>query len=135
MPSTPIPLDTLHARRLLARNASFTVACALPMIVAGGAVARAAFGSADGSTLVTAIGVALFGYAAALFFARTQPAARLRRWLLAFSAADAAWVLGTALLLLAMPAAFTPMGQAAAVLIAVIVAWFGVCQLRAGLGR
>ena len=135
MPSTAISFDTRQARRLLARNAVFTGACALPMVLAGGAVARALLGTDDRSVIVTAVGVALLGYAAVLSFARAQPAAKMRRWLLAFSAADALWVLGTVLLLTTMPAAFTPTGRAAAALIAAIVGWFGLNQVRLGMGR
>ena len=134
MPSAPIPLDT-QARRLLAHNATFTGACALPMVVAGSGIARAVFGSADWSASVSVIGFALFGYAAALLFARTQTPVKLRHWLLAFALADATWVLGTALLLFAMPAVFTPTGQVAAGLIAVVVGWFGIRQLRTVYGR
>ena len=129
------PLESRQARRLLAHNAIFTGMCALPMLIFGGAIGRAVLVSTDGAVIVSVIGFALVGYAAALLFARTQAPDKLRRWLLAFSAADAVWVLGTALLLLAMPAAFTPVGQAVAAVIAMVVGWFGIRQLLVGLGR
>ena len=135
MHSNHIPPESRQARRLLAHNAIFTGACALPMVIASGVIARAVLFSKDGAVIVSVIGFVLLGYAAALLFARTQAPDKLRRWLLTFSAADAVWVLSTALLLLAMPAAFTPVGQAVAVVIAVVVGWFGIRQLLAGLGR
>lgn len=135
MHSRPTPPVSQLARHLLAHNAIFTGACALPMVFAASAISQAVLVNKDGALFVGMIGFALLGYAAALVFARTQAPDRLRRWLLAFSAADAVWVLGTALLLSAMPAAFTPIGQAVAALIAVVVGWFGIRQLLLALGR
>lgn len=135
MHSNPVPPESRQARRLLALNAIFTAACAVPMVIASGAIARAVLYSKDGTVIVSVIGLALLGYAAALLFARNRAPDNLRRWLITFSAADAVWVLSTALLLLAMPASFTPVGQVVAVAIAVVVGWFGIRQLLVGLGR
>jgi hypothetical protein len=135
MLSTLTSLDTRRARRMLASNAAFSGACALPMILASGDIAQALLGNDEWSTIVTSVGVALLGYVAVLLFARSQPTAKMRRWLLGFSAADALWVVGTVVLLVMLPAAFTPAGLVTAALIAVFVGWFGLNQLRLGLAR
>ena len=115
-------------QRILHLNALSTAACALAMLGAR-SVLPPHLGLAS-PLLVDALAVGLLAYAWALFAAGRQPVVG-RRVLLAFSAADAAWVLGSATVLLLGWGELSVAGRALVAAVAVVVEGFAAAQYLA----
>lgn len=118
-----------HARLLrgaLLGNAAFSGTCAVPLVVAPAAVASW-LGLAQ-TPLLVGLGLGLLAFAGVLVVLATRPRPA-RSWVLAVIAADAAWVAGTAILLLSPAAgAFSDRGMWTVLLVAVNVAAWGLLQ-------
>jgi hypothetical protein len=118
----------MTAHRLLQLNALSTAACALVMVATRGLL-HTQFGLSS-PWLLDMLAGGLFVYAAAMALAAwKRPVARPA--LLAFTVADAAWVLGSAVILFAFWNDFAPLARVAVVLVAVVVEIFATLQFRA----
>ena len=118
----------MTAHRILQMNATATAVCALGLL-AGRTVLFPLFGLTSPALLdVTA--VALIAYAGALaIVAARRPVGRGA--LLLFTAADGAWVVGSALVLLLFWADLAPIARVLIVAVAVAVDAFAMLQFRA----
>jgi hypothetical protein len=114
--------------RILQLNALSTAACALGMLVTRGAL-FSLFGL-TGPLLMDLIAVGLLVYAGALAAASRQE--RISRpTLMFFTIADAAWVAGSAVVLLLFWAELAPIARLLVIAVAVIVDVFATLQFRA----
>jgi hypothetical protein len=118
----------MSANRLLNVNAGTTTACAVAMLAARGVLAPL-FGL-DSPLLLDVIALGLLPYAGALAAAaRRQPVSR--QALIAFSAADAAWVVGSAVVLLLFWSQLAPIARLLVIAAALVVELFATLQFRA----
>ncbi len=121
----------MTAHRILRINAAFTAASAVAMLALRGSM-YPLFGLETPVLLdITALG--LLGYAAALVFTTRAPAVD-KRALMAFAIADAAWVVGSALVLLFFWGQLTPLGRVLIIVAALAVEVFATAQFRAAGG-
>ena len=123
----------MASRRILQLNALSTAACALGML-ATREVLHPLFGL-DTASLLDIIAVGFLAYAGAVALAaRRGPS---REALLAFAAADAAWVLGSVVVLLLFWPQFAAVARVLVIAVAVVVEVFAALQFRAagGFGR
>jgi hypothetical protein len=118
----------MTSHRILQLNAVSTAACGVGMLAARG-ILPALFGL-DAPTLLDALAVGLLGYAGALAVAaQRQPITR--QTLLAFTVADAMWVLASAIVVLLFWAVLTPLARVLVIAVALVVAAFAALQFRA----
>jgi len=118
----------MTSNRILQINATATAATGLAMLAARGFLPPL-FGL--GSPLLLDL-VALFflAYAAVLFLVAARPRVE-RPALLAFAAADGAWVVGSAVMLLMFWPQLTPIARVLIVAVAIVVDVFAMLQFRA----
>lgn len=117
--------STLLPRALIS-NAAFSGLCGLTLLLAAGPVAGWLGPSADG--FLRGLGAGLLGFAGGLvFLARSEaPPPAL---VLTATAADFAWVAGSAVLLVAYPDVLSRAGVWTVVVVALVVAVLGLAQL------
>jgi hypothetical protein len=114
--------------RILQFNALFTAAGAIGMLALRGTL-YSFFGLAT-PLLMDVIAIGLLGYAAALAAAAArQPVGRPT--LMAFTAADAAWVVGSVVVLLLFWSQLAPLGRTLIIVVGLIVEGFATLQFRA----
>ena len=117
---------TTGLRRLLQANAGFSMASGLTALIGGSAVADMA--EVDQVWLVQGLGAGLALFAAAVAVVASGGLDRLRFWTPLISAADIAWVIGTAVVVALGLISAT--GSLVAIGLGAIVAVFGIGQLR-----
>jgi hypothetical protein len=120
--------DPMTANRILQLNAVSTLACALGLL-ATRAWLPAHFGLGS-SGLLDALAVGLVVYAAALFAAAARPHVD-RATLLAFTAGDVLWVVGSAAVLLLAWGSLSPLARVLVIAVALAVEVFATLQWRA----
>ena len=123
----------MTATRILGTNAVATMLTAVTMLV-GRRVLYPQYGLAD-PLMIDAIAVAFLVYAGAMALSASGQGVS-RRALLVYAAADAAWVVASALMLALWWPQFTGAGRALIVVVALVVEVFATLQFRAaGAGR
>ena len=116
------------ARRTLLANASFTAASAV--IVFAAREGLYPLFALESSGLLTIVAVGLAGYAAILAFVARRETPD-RRVVMTAAALDAAWVVGSAIVLVAAWAQLAPAGRVLLLVTAVVVEIFATLQFRA----
>jgi hypothetical protein len=118
----------MSARRILQLNALSTAVCAFGMLATRESL-YGLFGLAT-PALLDELAFALLAYAGALIVAAgRQPVGHLT--LIAFTIADAAWVVGSGVVLLAFWPQLTPLARVLIAVGAVVVEVFATLQFRA----
>lgn len=118
----------MTASHILQLNAAFTTAGAIGMLAARGTL-PGLFGL-DGPVLPDIVAIGLLAYAAILLLvARRSPVSR--EALLAFTAADAAWVVGSGLVLVLFWGQISPIARVLVLAVAMVVEVFAAFQFRA----
>ncbi len=115
-------------QRILHLDAVATAGSALAMLVMSGTLAPL-FGLGS-PVLIEAIAVGLLGYAGAVAFIARRPHVS-RQSLLAFALANAAWVVGSAVLLLVWWSQLAPLARVLVIGVALVVEAFAYFQFRA----
>jgi hypothetical protein len=115
-------------QRILMFNAVSTAASALAMLAARGLLAPL-FGL-DSPALLDVIAAALLGYAALLYAAARRERVS-RATLMAFTAADGLWVVGSAAILLLFWSQLAPVARVLVVAAALVVEVLATLQFRA----
>ena len=115
-------------QRILMFNAVSTAACAVAML-AGRGLLPPLFGL-ESPALLDAIAVALLGYAG-LLYAAARRARVSRATLMAFTAADGLWVVGSAAILLLFWSQLAPVARVLVIAAALVVEVLATLQLRA----
>jgi hypothetical protein len=115
-------------QRILAINAASTAACAAAMLGTRGML-YPLFGL-DAPLPLDVVAVGFLGYAAALAVAARQ-AHVSRRTLVAFTVADAAWVAGSALVLVVFWTELAALARVMVIAVALVVEVFASLQFRA----
>jgi hypothetical protein len=118
----------MTSNRILQINATATAATGLAMLAARG-VLPPLFGLGS-PLLLDLIAIFFLAYAAGLFYFAARPRVE-RGALLTFAAADGAWVLGSAVVLLMFWPQLTPIARALIVAVAIVVDVFAMLQFRA----
>jgi len=118
----------MTSNRILQINATATAATGLAML-AGRSILPPLFGLTS-PLLLDLIAIFFLVYAAGLFYFAARPQVE-RSALLAFAAADGAWVVGSALVLLMFWPQLTPIARILIVGVAIIVDVFAMLQFRA----
>ena len=118
----------MTAHRILHLNAISTAACAAAML-AGRGFLHALFGLGSPILLDFIAVVFLLSAAALVAAARRRPVER--RALIAFAIADAAWVVGSAIVLVLFWPQLTPVGRLLILAVALAVEAFAFLQFRA----
>jgi hypothetical protein len=118
----------MTSNRILQINATATAATGLAMLAARGFLPPL-FGLGS-PILLDLIAIFFLAYAAALFFVAARSQVE-RPALLAFAAGDAAWVVGSAVVLLMFWPQLTPIGRVLIIGVAVVVDAFAMLQYRA----
>jgi hypothetical protein len=113
---------------ILQINATATAATGLAMLAARGFLPPL-FGLGS-PLLLDAVAIFFLVYAGALFFVAARPQVE-RPALLAFAAGDAAWVVGSAIVLLMFWPQLTPIGRVLIIGVAIVVDAFAMLQFRA----
>ena len=114
--------------RILGLNATATAACAIGMLLTRGSL-YTLFGL-ETSLLLDVLAIGLLGYAAALAAAaRCQRISR--EVLVVFTLADATWVIGSTVVLLACWDQFAPLARFLVFAVALVVETFAMLQFRA----
>lgn len=126
--TTMTALTTLTSNRILQINATATAATGLAML-AGRAFLPPLFGLAS-PLLLDLIAIFFLVYAAGLLYFAARPHVD-RSALLAFAAADGAWVVGSVVVLLMFWPQLTPIGRLLIVGVAIVVDVFAMLQFRA----
>jgi hypothetical protein len=117
----------MNARRILRLNATATAACAAGML-AGRSVLPPLFGL-DSSLLLDGLAVGLLAYAGALAFAaQREPVSKTT--MMAFTVADAAWVVGSAVVLVAFWGELAALARVLVIAVAIVVEAFALLQFR-----
>lgn len=117
----------MNPHRLLRANALSTAACAVVMLAARDTLSRM-FGL-ESPFLLDVLAIGLLAYAAAL--ALTARVTIISRGaLLAFAAADAAWVAGSAVVLVAFWSQFTWPARLLVIAVGLVVEMFATLQFR-----
>ncbi len=114
--------------RILQMNALSTGASAVGLLAARGSL-YGLFGLSS-PALLDALAAGLIGYAGAMLLAARRPQMS-RTVLLAFTAADVAWVLASAAVLMIFWGQLTPLARLLVVAVAVVVEIFATLQFRA----
>jgi hypothetical protein len=121
-----LPPDHRLLRRALLGNAAFSGACAVPLLFTPDAVAS--WLGLPESLLLPGLGLGLLAFAGALVVLAIRPRPT-RSWVLAVIAADAAWVVGTVILLLSPWAgSLSGPGIWTVILVAAVVSAWGLLQ-------
>lgn len=121
------PPDSRLLRRALKGNAAFSGACAVLLLAAPDAVGF--WLGLPGTHLLVWLGLGLLAFAGALVVLAMRPWPSLP-WVRAIIAADASWVVGTVILLLTpWVGALSRRGVWTVILVAVVVAFWGVLQV------
>ena len=115
-------------QRILQLNGSATALSALAMLATRG-ILPSLFGL-DSPILLDLVAVAFLAYAAALFVAAARSPVSART-MMAFTAADVAWVVGSAIALILFWQQFAPLGRLLIIAVALIVEAFATLQYRA----
>jgi hypothetical protein len=118
----------MTSNRILQINATATAATGLAMLAARGFLPPL-FGLAS-PMLLDLIALFFLAYAAGLFYFAARPQVE-RPALLAFAAADGAWVLGSVVVLLMFWPQLTPIGRVLIIGVALVVDAFAMLQFRA----
>lgn len=118
----------LPLRLALAANAVFSLTSASCMLFRPALVGE--WLGIQAPQILQAIGIGLIFFAAELLYQATRPRLATWRALLA-SLADFSWVAGTVMLVVTFPDLLSPVGRALALVVAGIVAAFGMWQLWA----
>jgi hypothetical protein len=118
----------MTSNRILQINATATAATGLAMLAARGFLPPL-FGL-DSALLLDLIAIFFLAYAAGLFYFAARPQVE-RSALLAFAAADGAWVAGSVVMLLLFWSQLTPIGRVLIVAVAIVVDVFAMLQFRA----
>lgn len=118
----------LPLRWALATNAAFSLTCASLMLFRPALVGE--WLGIQAPQIFQAIGIGLIIFAAELLYQATRPRLATWRALLA-SFADFSWVAGTVMLVFTFPDLLSPVGRALVLVVAGIVAAFGMWQLWA----
>jgi hypothetical protein len=118
----------MTSNRILQINATATAATGLAMLAARGFLPPL-FGLGS-PLLLDAVAIFFLVYAGALFFVAARPQVE-RPALLAFAAGDAAWVVGSAIVLLMFWPQLTPIGRVLIIGVAIVVDAFAMLQFRA----
>ena len=118
----------MTSNRILQINATATAATGLAMLAARGFLPPL-FGLGS-PILLDLIAIFFLVYAAALFFFAARPQVE-RPALLAFAAGDAAWVVGSAIVLLMFWPQLTPIARVLIIGVAIVVDAFAMLQFRA----
>jgi hypothetical protein len=117
----------MNARRILQLNAVATAACAVGML-AGRSILPPLF-ALDSSLLLDAIAVALLAYAGALVVAAERGQVS-KATMMFFTVADAAWVVGSAVVLVAFWTELAALARVLVIAVAVVVEAFALLQFR-----
>ena len=118
----------MTSNRILQINATATAVTGVAMLAARGFLPPL-FGLGS-PLLLDLIAVFFLAYAAGLFFFAARPQVE-RLALLAFAAADTAWVVGSAVVLLMFWPQLTPIGRVLIIAVAIVVDAFAMLQFRA----
>lgn len=118
----------MTSNRILQINATATAVTGLAMLAARGILPP--FFGLDSPLLLDLTAIFFLVYAGVLFLAASRSQVE-RPTLLAFAAADGAWVVGSAVVLLAFWAQLTPVGRVLIVGVAIVVDVFAMLQYRA----
>lgn len=119
---------TMTSNRILQINATATAATGLAMLAARGFLPPL-FGLGS-PLLLDLVAIFFLAYAAGLLYFAARPRVD-RSALLAFAAADGAWVVGSAVVLLMFWPQLTPIGRVLIVGVAIVVDVFAMMQYRA----
>ena len=118
----------MKSHRILQLNAASTAACGLAMLATRG-VLSSLFGL-DSPVLLDVLAIGFLAYAGALVYAAgRQPVSRGA--LMAFTVADALWVVGSAVVLVVFWSQLTPVARFLVIAAAVVVEMFATLQFRA----
>ena len=118
----------MTSSRILQLNAAFTIVGAIGMLAARG-ILPDLFG-VDTPTLLDAIAVGLLGYAGLLVVVARRPPIR-REAMMAFALADAAWVVGSAVVLVMFWGQMAAVARVLILVVALAVEVFAALQFRA----
>ena len=118
----------MQAERILQLNASATAVSALAMLAARG-ILPSLFGLSS-PILFDVIAVAFLAYAGALFVAAARKPVSAKT-MMVFTAADAAWVVGSAIVLVLYWNQLTPIARFLVIAVALAVELFASLQYRA----
>ena len=118
----------MQAERILQPNASATAVSALAMLAARG-ILPSLFGLSS-PILFDVIAVAFLAYAGALFVAAARKPVSAKT-MMVFTAADAAWVVGSAIVLVLYWNQLTPIARFLVIAVALAVELFASLQYRA----
>lgn len=121
-------MTTITSNRILQINATATAATGLAML-AGRAFLPPLFGLGS-PLLLDLIAIFFLAYAAGLLYFAARPRVE-RSALLTFAAADGAWVVGSAVVLLLFWTQFTPIARVLIIGVAIVVDVFAMLQFRA----
>lgn len=121
-------MTSMTSNRILQINATATAATGVAMLAARGFLPPL-FGLAS-PMLLDLTAIFFLVYAAVLFFVAARPQVE-RPALLAFAAADGAWVVGSVIALLMFWPQLTPIGRVLIIGVAIIVDAFAMLQFRA----
>jgi hypothetical protein len=114
--------------RILQLNGSATAVSAVAILAARG-ILPPLFGLGS-PALLDVIAVALLAYAGALFVAAARQPVTART-MMVFTAVDAVWVVGSAIVLMLYWPQLAPIGRALVVAVALVVELFALLQYRA----
>ena len=118
----------MTSHRILRLNAVSTAACALAMLVTRGSLHT--FFGLSSPILLDVLAMGFLAYAGALAFAaQRQPVSRDA--LMAFTAADALWVVGSVVVLLLFWSQLAPIARLLVIAVAIVVDVFAMLQFRA----
>jgi hypothetical protein len=119
----------MASHRILQLNAAATAACAVGMLAARDTLYS--FFGLESSGFLDVLAIGLLAYAFALAYASNrQPITR--QTLMAFSLADALWVVASAIVLLLFWGQLAPVARVLVVAVALVVEVFATLQFRAG---
>jgi CHASE2 domain-containing sensor protein len=118
----------MTAHRILQLNAAATAACGARMLAARGVLPP--LFSLESPVLFDILAIGLLAYAAALAVAASRRPVS-RPVLMAFTVADAAWVVGSAILLLLFWGNLAPIARILVAVVAAAVELFALLQFRA----
>jgi hypothetical protein len=121
----------MTSNRILQINATATAATGLAMLAARGFLPPL-FGLGS-PLLLDLVAIFFLAYAAGLFYFAARPHVE-RGALLTFAAADGAWVVGSAIVLLMFWPQLTPIARVLIVAVAIVVDVFAMLQYRAAQG-
>ena len=118
----------MNAHHILQLNAVSTAACAIGMLAARGTL-YPLFGL-SGPAILDSLAIGLLAYASALLVAAARRPVS-RQALMAFTAADAVWVIASGIVLVLFWSALAPVARFLIIAVAVVVELFAALQYRA----